>query len=82
MRHRLSQPSSPSASKSKNIQCPTPDIVSAIRALAKFTFSGMVGGEEGPLVTIETSMTKADYRKKMLGASGAIMLAAFLPKCQ
>ena len=32
-------PSSPSASKSKNIQCPTPNSVSAIRALAKFDIS-------------------------------------------
>ena len=51
-------------------------------ALEKFAFSGMVGGKEGPPVTIETSMTEADFSKKKLGASGAIMLAAFLPKCQ
>ena len=51
-------------------------------AMAKFTFSGMVGTREGPPVTAETSMTEADFSKKMLGASGAIMLAAFLPKCQ
>ena len=51
-------------------------------ALAKFTFSGMVAGKDGPPVTIETSMTEADFSNKKLGASGAIMLAAFLPKCQ
>ena len=51
-------------------------------AMAKFTFSGMVGTREGPPVTVETSMTEADFSKKKLGASGAIMLAAFLPKCQ
>ena len=34
------------------------------------------------LVTIETSMTKADFSDKDLGVSGAIMLAAFLPKCR
>ena len=51
-------------------------------AMAKFTFSGMVGSREGPPVTVETSMTEADFSKKKLGASGAIMLAAFLPKCQ
>ena len=51
-------------------------------ALAKFTFSGMVGFNEGPPVTIKTTMTEADFSKQKLGASGAIMLAAFLPKCQ
>jgi hypothetical protein len=55
--------------------------------MAKFTFSGMVGTNEGPpvtilVVTIETSMTEADFSKKKLGTSGAIMLAAFLPKCR
>ena len=56
--------------------------VGANGAMAKFTFSGMVGSREGPPVTVETSMTEADFSKKKLGASGAIMLAAFLPKCQ
>ena len=32
--------------------------------------------------TMETNMTEADFSGKYLGASGAIMLAAFLPKCQ
>ena len=50
--------------------------------MAKFTFSGMIRAYEGPPVTIETSMTEADFSKKMLGTSGAIMLAAFLPKCR
>ena len=51
-------------------------------AMAKFTFSGMVGRIEGLPVTIETSMTEADFSKKRLGASGAIMLTAFLSKCR
>ena len=52
-------------------------------AMVKFTFSGQNAyAEDGPPVTIETSMTEADFSKKELGASGAIMLAAFLPKCQ
>ena len=51
-------------------------------ALAKFTFSGQVDGDEGSPVTIETSMLEADFSGKKLGVSGAIMLAAFLPKCQ
>ena len=55
---------------------------SANGAMAKFTFSGRVGKTQGLPVTIETSMTEADFSKKLLGASGAIMLAAFLPKCQ
>ena len=33
-------------------------------------------------VTMETSMTEADFSDKVLGVSGAIMLAAFLPKCR
>ena len=59
-----------------------PEIV-ANRAMTKFTFSGEtyeVG--EGPPVTMETSMIEADFSNKVLGISGAIMLAAFLPKCQ
>ena len=46
--------------------------------MAKFTFSGYTY-KEGPPVTIETSMTEADFSSKKLGPSGAIMLAAFLP---
>ena len=51
------------------------------RALAKFTFSGYYGGE-GPSVTMEASMVEADISGKQLGASGTMMLVAFLPKCQ
>ena len=52
-------------------------------ALAKFTFSGDGDNyDDGPPVTIETSMTEADFSNKALGVSGAIMLAAFLPKCR
>ena len=50
-------------------------------AMAKFTFSGF-GGYDRPPVTMETSMLEADFSNKKLGVSGAIMLAAFLPKCQ
>ena len=32
--------------------------------------------------TMKTSMTEADFSDKQLGASGAIIVAAFLPKCQ
>eukprot|EP00935_MAST-01C_sp_MAST-1C-sp1_P001097 g1097.t1 len=53
------------------------------KALAKFTFSVQDRyGNEGPRVTMETSMVRADFSNKGLGASGAMMLAAFLPKCQ
>ena len=55
-------------------------------ALVKFTISGEQyyddGFKDAPPVIIEASMTKADFSGKHLGASGAIMLAAFLPKCQ
>ena len=50
-------------------------------ALMKFTFSGDDEYDSKP-VTIESSMTEADFSGKFLLASGAIMLAAFLPKCR
>jgi hypothetical protein len=58
-------------------------IVDAIKdmgaMLSKFTFSGD-NGDSKP-VTMETSMTEADFSVKGLGLSGATMLSAFLPKC-
>jgi hypothetical protein len=50
-----------------------------MRAISQFTFSG--DDEESEPVTMETSMVEADFSKKGLGVSGAIMLSAFLPKC-
>jgi hypothetical protein len=47
-----------------------------MRAILKFTFSG-----DNTPVTMETSMVKADFGGNGLGVSGAIMVAAFLPKC-
>ena len=62
------------------------DIATATRALVKFTISGDQyydnGFKDAPPVTIEASMTEADFSGKHLGTSGAIMLAAFLPKCR
>ena len=49
-------------------------------AMKKLTISG--DKPYSKPVTIETTMTKADFSQKKLGPSGAIMLAAFLPKCQ
>ena len=40
------------------------------------------GWKDAPPVTIEASMTEADFSGKHLGPPGAIMLAAFLPKCK
>ena len=54
--------------------------LSANGAMKKLTISGIEFWSKP--VTIETSMTEADFSDKKLGASGAIMLAAFLPKCQ
>eukprot|EP00935_MAST-01C_sp_MAST-1C-sp1_P001490 g1490.t1 len=56
-------------------------------ALTSLTISGDESGytddsKNSKPVTIETSMTNADFSGKVLGASGAILLAAFLPKCQ
>jgi hypothetical protein len=48
-------------------------------ALLTFTFSGDYSSEP---VTMETTMTEADFSGKRLGASGGMMVAAFLPKCQ
>ena len=55
--------------------------------MKKLTVSGDPYKEDGnwkhaPAVTIEASMVEADFSGKHLGASGAILLAAFLPKCQ
>jgi hypothetical protein len=48
-------------------------------AMSVFTFSGDYSNKQP--VTMKTSMTEADFNRKGLGASGAIMLSAFLPKC-
>jgi hypothetical protein len=47
-------------------------------AISQFTFSG--DGQGNMPVTMEISMTEADFSAKGLGKSGAIMVAAFLPK--
>ena len=44
--------------------------------LATITFG------DSQAATMNTSMTDADFSGKYLGASGAIIVAAFLPKCQ
>jgi hypothetical protein len=48
-------------------------------AISQFTFSG--DRSDSKPVTMETSITEADFSGKGLGLSGAIMLSAFLPKC-
>jgi hypothetical protein len=53
--------------------------ISDMRAISKFTFSGDYSNSKA--VTMETTMAVADFSEKGLGASGAIMLSAFLPKC-
>jgi hypothetical protein len=50
------------------------------RALSTFTFSG--DDRRSQPVTMETTMTEADFSGKGLGVSGGMMVAAFLPKCQ
>ena len=57
------------------------DAIPTMGALAKFTISGDDKFNSEP-VTIESSTTEADFSGKVLQASGAIMLAAFLPKCR
>ena len=52
--------------------------------MIKFTFSGDQyyddGYRDAPLVTLEAGMAEVDISNKHLGASGASMAAAFLPK--
>jgi hypothetical protein len=55
------------------------DVIPDIGALSKFTFSGDFSFST--LVTMETTMTVSNFGGKLLGASGAIMLSAFFPKC-
>jgi hypothetical protein len=55
------------------------DAIPDMGAISQFTFSG--DGHGNTPVTMETSMTVADFSGKYLGTSGAIMLSAFLPKC-
>jgi hypothetical protein len=54
-------------------------------AISSFIFSGERYHEgswkDAPAVTMETSMTEADFSGKHLGVSGVSMLSAFLPKC-
>ena len=73
-RPRLWQPSSQSASKYKYIQCPAPDIVSAIRALATVTINKFAL----PIQDIKTE-TKLDFSGKELGVEDAIVIAALIP---
>ena len=63
------------------------DGVPTIRALTELTISGDASNYaddslNSKPVAIESSMTEADFSGKVLQASGAIMLAAFLPKCR
>jgi hypothetical protein len=52
-------------------------VVAESETLSTFTFSGPCGR----CVTMETSMTEANFSNKYLDTSGAIMLLTFLPKC-
>jgi hypothetical protein len=54
-------------------------VVAESETLSKFTFSGV--RRPPSCVTMETSMVEANFSNKYLGASGAIMLSTFLPKC-
>jgi hypothetical protein len=54
--------------------------IPGMEALSTFTFSGDYDSSRP--VTMETTMTEADFSGKELGVSGGMMVAAFLPKCQ
>jgi hypothetical protein len=53
--------------------------ISDMGAISQFTFSG--DDDDSTPVTMETSMVEADFSGKGLGKTGAILVAAFLPKC-
>jgi hypothetical protein len=53
------------------------DVIPDMGAILKFTFSG---DDDSRSVTMETSMVEADFSKKGLGVSGALMLSAFIFK--
>jgi hypothetical protein len=50
------------------------------RTLSKFTFSGF--DSLTLQVTVEASMTEADFSNKGLEMYGTVVLAGFLPKCK
>ena len=52
------------------------DAIPTMGALETLTFGSYQA------VTMNASMTEADFSGKYLRASGAIIVAAFLPKCQ
>jgi hypothetical protein len=56
------------------------DAIPGMGALSTFTFTGNYSSSQP--VTMETTMTDADFSDKDLGVSGGMMVAAFLPKCQ
>jgi hypothetical protein len=56
------------------------DVIPDMGALSTFTFSGDYSSSQP--ITMETTMTEADFSGKELGVSGGMMVAAFLPKCQ
>jgi hypothetical protein len=53
--------------------------ISDMRAIWKFTFNG--DHHDSKPVTMETTMTEANFSGKHLGVFGATMLTAFLAKC-
>ena len=55
------------------------------RALSKLTFglqADVDESDEMQAVTMESSMTVIDFSQKDIGAADAMLIAAFLPKCQ
>jgi hypothetical protein len=56
------------------------NVIPGMEALSTFTFSGDYSSSQP--VTMETTMTEAEFSGKELGVSGGMMVAAFLPKCQ
>ena len=50
--------------------------------LARTQADFVIVGGDLHAVTMQASMTEANFNGKQLGESGAIIVAAFLPKCQ
>ena len=53
---------------------------SFVRSLSRRSLSKITFGGARQLVTMESSMTKADFSNKGLGAPGAIVFASFMAK--
>jgi hypothetical protein len=55
-------------------------VLPACRSLCSLTFNGLFFWKDGGAVTIDTTMTEADFSGKTLRVAGAQILAAFMAR--